>query len=196
VDWASLRARVGRRNEEIAFIYVAEVGLFVEHVAYGLNPGLPQSVLESVLLPEPIWLGGRHLCLREAWPKVSEKSERALVRLALLSCKAMLGLGAAVPDGRLDEMKLGFDALFPAFAEARRKGVKGQYDTGEFHVAINAVHSHETWFGCGPGRNGRKLPIVNPNESFSASPQNFSNWEVAMKNLLRLDLQARLEDEF
>jgi hypothetical protein len=62
----------------------------------------------------------------------------------------MLGLGAIIPDGPIDQMQHRFFELFPGIARALQNENKEAFVTTDFHVAIDASSSHKTWFGTGP----------------------------------------------
>jgi hypothetical protein len=194
MDWTHLISRLGRHNQTLAFIYAAEVGVTVEHSAFALNRGLSLMDLKSVLCPEPGWLRAIQGLLSNGWPQMPVTSADQLVYLALLSCKAMLGVGAIIPDGPPDEMQHQFFELFPGIAEARKNRNKEEFVTTDFHVTIDASGSHKTCFGFGPGgRPGRELPIPNPHTPFGGQPHTWTAWEIAMKNLLRQDIQAHID---
>lgn len=189
MEWHDLLARVGRRDEEFAFVFVAEIGITVEWSAFGFNPTLKPAQLASILVPAPFWLRDKEELLRGGWPCSTD-----LTLLALTSCKTMLALGAGIPDGTVGEMQAQFDLLFPKLAHARASRNPGEYRTRIFDVTIDSEGPHRTGFGHGPGRAGRTVPILKPHTPFySDRSGSFSNWDVAMKNLLRLDLQRLIE---
>lgn len=190
MTWPDLLSRLGRRRDaEPAFIYVAEAGITVESSAFGFNPALKPDQLAQTVCPAPFWLRGRQELLRGGWPHSTD-----LTLLALMSGKTMLALGAGIPDGTVDEMRQQFDLLFPTLAEARASKNPGEYRTFVFNVTIDADGPHRTGFGSGPGRAGRSIPIPNPIAPFfPEKPNSRCNWDVAMRNLIRLDLQRLIE---
>ena len=190
MTWPDLLSCLGRRRDaEPAFIYVAEAGITVESSAFGFNPALTPAQPASVVLPAPFWLRGKQELLRGGWPDSTD-----LALLALMSGKTMLALGAGIPDGTFDEMRQQFDLLFPKLAQARASKNPGEYRTFVFNVTIDADGPHRTGFGGGPGRAGRNIPIPNPSALFfPEKPKTHSNWHVAMKNLIRMDLQRLIE---
>lgn len=189
MNWPELLARLGRRDREFAFIYVAEVGISVESSAFGFNPALTPAQLTSTVMPVPFWLRNKQEVLRGGWPHSTD-----LPLLALMSCKTMLALGAGIPDGTADEMQQQFDQLFPKLARTRAGKNPGEYRTRIFDVTIDADGPHRTGFGHGPGRAGCNIPIPSPSALFfPEKPKTHSNWDVAMKNLIRLDLQRLIE---
>ena len=193
MEWPDLLSDVRRHKESLAFIFFAEVGVSVEHSAYGLNPDVPFDFLKSVLAPRPPWLGSRTL-LKEEWPTSEPASHDDLIDRALLSCKAMLALGAQIPDGSFAEMQVGFDELFPNIALERSKGTPEIFGTSIAHVCINAKGPHETWFQVSGGREGVAFTIPAPNAMFTGRKNTFSRWEVMFKNLLRLGIQKVIEE--
>ena len=189
MNWPELLARIGRRDVEPAFIYVAEVGITVENAEFGFNPALQPAQLASIVVRAPFWLRGKQELLRGGWPHSTD-----LTLLALMSCKTMLALGARIPDGTVDEMQQQFELLFPKLDHARASKNPSEYRTRIFDVTIDADGPHRTGFGHGPGRAGRSIPVPKPNAPFFADkPLAFSNWDAAMKNLLRMDLQRLIE---
>jgi hypothetical protein len=190
VKWPDLLSCLGRRRDaEPAFIYVAEAGITVESSAFGFNPALDPDQLAQIVGPAPFWLRGKQELLRGGWPDSTD-----LALLALMSGKTMLALGAGIPDGTVDEMQQQFDLLFPTLAEARTSKNPGEYRTFVFNVTIDADGPHRTGFGHRTGRTGRNIPIPNPIAPFfPEKPNSFFNWDVAMKNLIRLDLQRLIE---
>ena len=189
MNWPELNARIGRHDGNLAFIYVAEVGIAAENSSFGFNPALKPDQLAPTVVPAPFWLHSRPGVLRGGWPQSTD-----LKLLALASCKSMLALGAEIPDGTSEEMQGQFDLLFPRLAQARATETPNEYRTRIFNVTIDADGPHRTGFGHGPGRAGRSVPIAKPNASFYPDkPNSFSNWDVAMKNLLRIDLARLIE---
>ncbi|HEY3940186.1 MAG TPA: hypothetical protein VGL97_22355 [Bryobacteraceae bacterium] len=150
MNWTDLVLELGRHEKPLAFIFAAEVSSFVEKSEYGLNADLSFDRLKDVLAPEPKWLGRRNL-LKDAWPDDEATCDDELINLALLSCKAMLGLGARIPDGPFTDMQQRFDELFPEIATVRLTERPEEFETQKVHVAINATGSHETRFQAGPG---------------------------------------------
>ena len=188
MNWPDLLSRIGR-YEEPAFIYVAEAGITVESSAFGFNPALDPDQLAQIVGTAPFWLRGKQELLRGGWPHSTD-----LALLALMSGKTMLALGAGIPDGTEDEMRQQFDLLFPKLAQARASKNSGEYETLIFNVTIDADGPHRTGFGAGPGRAGRRIPIPNPIAPFfPEKPNSRCNWDVAMRNLIRLDLQRLIE---
>jgi len=180
MEWADLLTGVGRHDKPLAFIFFAEVGASVTRAYYSLNPELSFDVLKSVLAPKPTWLGSRPL-LKRVWPTNKPISDNELVDRALLSCKAMLALGAQIPDGSFDEMQLFFDKLFPTVAQERMRGRPEEVHTHLAHVGINAMGSHETWFQISPGRDGLEVTVSEPNASFTGKENGFNRWDVMFK---------------
>jgi hypothetical protein len=193
MEWPDLLAGVGRRKEPLAFIFFAEVGASVQRSAYSLNPDLPFNLLKSVLAPKPTWLVFRTL-LKQEWPASEPTSDDDLIDRALLSCKAMLALGAQIPDGSFDEMQLSFDELFPSVALERNRDKPEDLQTYRVYIGINAKDAHETWFQIGPGRNGVGVTILEPNATFTGRQNTFTRGEVMFNNLLRLGIQKVIEE--
>jgi hypothetical protein len=193
MKWADLLTGLGRHDKPLAFIFFAEVGTSVERSAYRLNPDLPVALLKSVLDPEPTWLGSRPL-LKQGWPANEPTSHDDLIDRALLSCKAMLALGAQIPDGSFDEMQFIFDELFPSVAQERIRGRPDEVETRMAHVCINATGSHETWFQISPGRDGLEVTVPEPDATFTGRNHSATRWEVMFRNLLRLGIQKLIEE--
>lgn len=188
MTWRELVSSLGRCDEEQAFIYYAEIGTRVERSTFALNPELPFLTLANVLAPSPPWLNDRSEMLAHAWPETQPRADADLLRLALLSCKAMLGFGAIVRDGSFGSMKQQFEELFPELARSEQDSER--FRSACFQVCIKATGSHETWFQGGHTREGSILPIQ---EAPVPVMHGWTPWEIAMKNLLRLDLQKQIE---
>jgi hypothetical protein len=103
------------------------------------------------------------------WPTSEPTSDDDLIDRALPSCKAMLAVGAQIPDGSFDEMQLSFDELFPSVALERSRDEPVDLQTYRVHIGINANGAHETWFQISPGRNGMAVTILKPNVTFTGS---------------------------
>lgn len=121
-------------------------------------------------------------------------SNEELIDCALLSCKAMLALGAQIPDGSFDDMQRKFDELFPSIAKERSTKAPDVLQTQKVQVAIDGTGSHQTWFQASPGRAGRERFVAEPDCTFPGSPRGFTRWDVALKNLLRLGIQKHIEE--
>lgn len=188
MTWPELVSSLGRCDEEQAFIYYAEVGTRIERSAFALNPGLSSLALADVLADPPSWLKDRSELLAHAWPEIQPHAAPDLLPAALLSCKAMLGLGAIVRDGSFRDMKQQFVELFPELAGSEQDSEK--FRSTSFQVAIRATGSHQTWFQCTGSREGCALPLDEP---IRRPVHGWTRWEIAMKNLLRLDLQKHIE---
>ena len=193
MKWADLLTGVARHDKPLAFIFFAEVGASVKRSSCSLNPDLPFNLLKNVIAPKPNWLGSRPL-LKQEWPANEPTSHDDLIDRALLSCKAMLALGAQIPDGSFDEMQLIFDELFPSVAQERMRDRPEEVQTYLAHVCINAASSHETWFQMSPGRDGLEVTVPEPNATFTGRENGFTRWDAMFKNLLRLGIQKVIQE--
>ncbi len=200
MSWERLLRRAGwnkaPHQPQLAFVYAADSGLVVENVSMGFDPELGMDRLSALLSPEPEWLRCRPAWLSFRWPAMQVKSDRDLLYLALLRAKSVLSARAMIPDSSAADLQAGLDELFPALCQARKDEDPLSFRTWTANVTIGAFKGDDLgWGHCGDGRDGRELPIPNPELPVpGANPNGMSAWELVMTSQLRIDITRRIEN--
>ncbi len=170
----------------LAFVYTATVGLQVEESCVNVNPTLSLRDLRQILTNRPAWLNGRPKWLKTAWPNKQVESRRDLELYALTASKALLAVGAQIPDGTRVEMLRAMADLFPKAESAIGRDLL-TYQAWSAHVTIEGNRHMEWGYGGAPVREGHTLFI--PETDLGGR----SAFEVFLQNQLRIDIQQRIE---
>ena len=114
VDWTRLE-----HEDPLAFAYVADVSLEVENATAAVSPTLSHGVLREVLDRKPEWL--RPAWLKSDWPIHFVDSTTELLQFGLTTAKALLAVGAKVPDGSSIDMERAHYRIFPDSSSRKRE---------------------------------------------------------------------------
>ncbi len=173
-------------NRVLAFVYTATVSLRVEESCVSINPVLSVEDLERVLTRAPAWIGRRREWLKEEWPSKKIQRRSDLEQYGLTASKALLAVGARIPDGKQIEMLDALTSLFPKINSALQRNSES-YEAWNANVTIETDGNIQWGFGGPLVREGQPLPIVDVNVG------NRSAFEVFLQNQMRIDIQQRIE---
>ncbi len=169
----------------LAFVYAAQIGLSVEQWCAKVNPDLSFRDLERALAKEPDWLGWRKEWLKTGWPQHKPAATDQLELFGLTRAKALLAVGATVPDGTADEMTKALARMFPDLAEPQRD--ETMYEAWNAVVWVDADSDMNWGYGGPLARTGKSLPIKNLNIGERSA------FELFLQNQMRITIQHRIE---
>ncbi len=173
-------------TKTLTFVYAAQISLSVEGTCAKVNPNLSLGDLERALTKKPDWLGKRKEWLKTPWPEYKAAATEQLEMFGLTAAKALLAVGARIPDGTADEMTEAMHSMFPQLA-AEAQEHETTYEAWNACVMAD-TKSKMNWGYGGPSvRAGKALPIEDTNIG------DRSAFELFLQNQMRIAIQQRIE---